>query len=102
MNLKLLMTTLLVLGLAQATRAGDLAAPDAIGPEADAAACHALMTAQECGAHLSQLGLLQAGPERSLYLAQHLRTKGERERLCDCRHPDRPVIYYPTAGPLRF
>jgi hypothetical protein len=97
MKLTWLMTTLLLLGLAQAIDAGDLAAPDALGHEADAAACHALMTDQECGAHQNQLGVLQAGPERSLYLAQHLRTKGEREQLCDCRQPDRPVTYYPAA-----
>lgn len=102
MNLTLLFTPLLVLGLVHAAPAGDPPAPRVPGTETGG--CHALLTEQECAAHLGQLAFLQPGPERSLYLAQHLRTQRERETRCACSHLSKPIIYYPATRQtaLRF
>lgn len=104
MKLTLPVLPLLLLGLVHTAPAGDPPTPIAPQGETGTGGCHALMTGQECSAHLSQLAMLPPGPERAEYLAQHLRTKREREKLCASAHLGKPVIYYPGArqAALRF
>lgn len=68
------------------------------------AACHTLMTEQECGQFNTKLAQLTPGPARDRYLAEHNVMIQEREAACSCSRKVMTETIYPSRRQalLRF
>jgi hypothetical protein len=94
MNTKLLLMLLSTL-LASSAAASDMKPP---------LTCHRLMTEKECSDHKIQLATLSPGEALDHYLAEYVRTRKERETLCNCLRASASVETKPLQrqAQLRF
>lgn len=71
--------------------AGTVAAAGSEGAALPDAGCSALLTEQECRAHLDALASLPQGQERENYLIRHRALLAERHKACRCQRTQAAV-----------